>query len=56
VTQGLQGKNLEKIIRRSSLGCLASVTDVAKATIFLISENSSSITGTTLTIDAGSTA
>jgi 3-oxoacyl-[acyl-carrier protein] reductase len=56
MTSSLQGEKLASIKRRSPLGKLASVNDVAKGVMFLMNENSSLITGTTLTIDGGSTA
>ncbi|MBO2551824.1 SDR family NAD(P)-dependent oxidoreductase [Shewanella algae] len=56
MTAGLQGEKLKSIIRRSPLGRLANVDDAAAAAVFLLSEDASSITGTTITVDAGSTA
>ncbi|PCJ39606.1 MAG: 3-oxoacyl-ACP reductase [SAR86 cluster bacterium] len=56
MTQGLQGDKLASITRRSPLGRLANVDDAAQATIFLLSDGAGSITGTTITVDAGSTA
>lgn len=56
MTAGLQGEKLNSIKRRSALGRLASVEDAAKAAVFLLSESANSITGTTITVDAGSTA
>lgn len=56
MTTGLQGERLATIKRRSPLGKLANPVDVANAVCFLMSEHASSITGTTLTVDAGSTA
>ncbi len=56
MTSSLKNDKLESIKRRSSLGNLATVEDVANSVIFLLSENAKNITGTTLTIDAGSTA
>ena len=56
MTGGLQGKKLESIKRRSPLGRLANVKDAAGAVVFLLSDGAVSITGTTLTVDAGSTA
>jgi len=56
MTEGLVGDKLDKIKRRSCLGRLANVNDAASAALFLISENASGITGTTFTVDAGSTA
>lgn len=56
MTEGLQGEKLASIKRRSPLGRLAHVDDAAEAVLFLLSDGASSITGTTLTVDAGSTA
>lgn len=56
MTQGLEGEKLVSITRRSPLGRLAHVDDAAQAVMFLLSENASSITGSTITVDAGSTA
>ena len=43
-------------MRRSALRRLAEVEDVANAVEFLLSDKASNITGTVLTVDAGSTA
>ena len=56
MTKGLQGEKLKSITRRSPLGRLANVDDAAQATLFLLSDSASSITGSTITVDAGSTA
>ncbi|MCX2498685.1 SDR family NAD(P)-dependent oxidoreductase [Plesiomonas shigelloides] len=56
MTVGLVGDKLEKIKRRSCLGRLANVKDVASMALFLLSEDAAGITGTTFTVDAGSTA
>ena len=56
MTKDLQGDKLASIMRRSPLGRLAHVDDAAKAALFLLSESASSITGSTITVDAGSTA
>ncbi len=56
MTAGLDESKLASIRRRSPSGKLAEVGDVAAAIGFLLSEEAASITGTTLTIDAGSTA
>lgn len=56
MTQGLQGDKLSKIERRSPLGRLANVEDAAQGALYLLSDGAKSITGSTLTIDAGSTA
>lgn len=46
----------QKIARRSALRRLADVDDVADAVEFLMGDKAKSITGTVLTVDAGSTA
>lgn len=56
MTGALQGEKLESIKRRSPLGRLATVDDAANAVAWLIHPDSSAITGTTITVDAGSTA
>ncbi len=56
MTTALQGEKLESIRRRSPLGHLAKVEDAAYAVSYLLSEKAASITGTTITVDAGSTA
>ena len=56
MTSGLQGEKLKSIKRRSPLGKLASVDDVAHSVAFLLSDHASSMTGSTITVDAGSTA
>ncbi len=54
MTSALQGDKLESIKRRSPLGHLATVEDAAYAVSYLLSEKSFSVTGTTITVDAGS--
>jgi 3-oxoacyl-[acyl-carrier protein] reductase len=56
MTQGLKGKELEQIVRRSALRRLADVDDVANAVEFLVGDKARNITGTVLTVDAGSIA
>ena len=56
MTQGLSQEQREKIERRSALRRLTDVEDVANAVDFLLSDKAKSITGTVLTVDAGSTA
>lgn len=56
MTSGLQGEKLESIKRRSPLGHLAEVEDVAGTVNYLLSNDAKNITGTTFTVDAGSTA
>ena len=56
MTSGLQGEKLESIKRRSPLGHLATVQDVAGTVAYLLSDDAKNITGSTITVDAGSTA
>jgi 3-oxoacyl-[acyl-carrier protein] reductase len=56
MTQSLKDVDREKIIRRSALRRLVNAEDVADAVEFLLSDRSKNITGTVLTVDAGSTA
>jgi 3-oxoacyl-[acyl-carrier protein] reductase len=56
MTHALKGEKIESIKRRSPLGKLAGVDDVASGVAYLLGESAAMITGTTLTIDAGSTA
>ena len=56
MTQGLEGKQRDQVARRSALRRLAAVDDVADAVEFLMGDKSKSITGTVMTVDAGSTA
>jgi len=56
MTAGLVGDKLASIRRRSPSGKLAGVDDVARSVSFLLGEGGAMITGTTITVDAGSTA
>jgi 3-oxoacyl-[acyl-carrier protein] reductase len=56
MTGGIASSKLESIKRRSPSGQLASVKDVAASVSFLLGDGGSMITGTTITVDAGSTA
>ena len=56
MTSALDDAQRAKIARRSALGRLATVADVAAAATFLMSEAAAGITGTTMTVDAGNTA
>jgi 3-oxoacyl-[acyl-carrier protein] reductase len=56
MTQGLDGERREKVARRSALRRFPEVDDVADAVEFLLGSRARSITGTVLTVDAGSTA
>jgi 3-oxoacyl-[acyl-carrier protein] reductase len=56
MTQGLKEEQRQRIVRRSALRRLADIEDVANTVEFLLGPKSKSITGTVLTVDAGSTA
>jgi len=56
MTQALDAENMTKIVRRSALHRFAEVEDVADAVEFLLSDKARNITGTVLTVDAGTTA
>jgi 3-oxoacyl-[acyl-carrier protein] reductase len=56
MTRELGDQEREKIMRRSALRRLVSAEDVAGSVDFLMSDAAQSITGTTLTVDAGNTA
>ena len=56
MTQRLEGKRREKVARRSALRRLPEVNEVADSVEYLLSDRAKSITGTVLTVDAGSTA
>jgi 3-oxoacyl-[acyl-carrier protein] reductase len=55
-TQDLGEEHRSQVSRRSALGRLAEVEDVAHAVEFLLGEGGRNITGTVLTVDAGATA
>jgi 3-oxoacyl-[acyl-carrier protein] reductase len=56
MTAGLSEVNLDRIATRSALGRFAAVDEVAAGVAFLLSDAGAGITGTTITIDGGSTA
>jgi 3-oxoacyl-[acyl-carrier protein] reductase len=56
MTKGLGEEQRGQIVRRSALQRLPDVDDVANAVEFLLGEKSQNITGTVVTVDAGSTA
>tara|TARA_B100000989_G_C19523312_1_gene465416 strand:+ start:763 stop:1488 length:726 start_codon:yes stop_codon:yes gene_type:complete len=56
MTKGISSKNLDTIKRRSPLKRLVSTSEVSSGVLYLLSEDASSITGITLTIDAGNSA
>lgn len=56
MTRELTDEHREQIKRRSALRRLADIDDVANAVEFLLSDRAKNITGTVVTVDAGSTA
>ncbi len=56
MTQGLDDVKLASVRRRSPLGALTTPDQVAGSVAFLLSDDAQTITGTVLTVDAGSTA
>jgi 3-oxoacyl-[acyl-carrier protein] reductase len=56
MTDALEGAHRAQIVRRSPLSRLAEPEDVAEAVCFLMTEAARNVTGTVLTVDAGSTA
>jgi 3-oxoacyl-[acyl-carrier protein] reductase len=56
MTREMGEEERDKIARRSAMRRLIEPNDVAGAVAFLLSEKAKNITGTTLTVDAGSTA
>jgi len=56
MTGGLGVEQRERIMRRSALGRLVEVDDVANAVEYLLGDKAKHITGTVITVDAGSTA
>jgi 3-oxoacyl-[acyl-carrier protein] reductase len=55
MTHGMDLGQRQRVIRRSALRRLADCDDVADAVEFLISDKAKNITGTVVTVDAGST-
>lgn len=55
MSAGLEAKKREHIIKRTPLGRLGNVNDIAPAVVFLLSDGAAFITGQTLTIDGGIT-
>ena len=56
MTHDLNEKQRQQIARRSALQCMPTAQDVAAVVEFLMSEKATNITGTVMTVDAGSTA
>ena len=56
MTDSLTGEHRDQLVRRSALRRFPSVEDVADAIEFLLGAKAKNITGTVLTVDAGTTA
>jgi 3-oxoacyl-[acyl-carrier protein] reductase len=56
MTGSMTAEQRAKVARRSALQRLPEVEDVSNAVVFLLGDGARSITGTVLTVDAGSTA
>jgi len=56
MTESLQEEERAQVVRRSALRRLPDVEDIANAVEFLLGDKARNITGTVLTVDAGSTA
>lgn len=56
MTRSMDSRRREQLARRSALRRFASVEDVADAIGYLLGDKTGSITGTVLTVDAGTTA
>jgi 3-oxoacyl-[acyl-carrier protein] reductase len=56
MTVGLDDAHRDQIVRRSPFKRLAETDDVAEAVAYLVSDAARNVTGTVLTVDAGSTA
>lgn len=56
LSASLREDQLEAIVRRTPAGRLADTTDVAGAVAYLLSDEAAMISGTTITVDGGSTA
>jgi 3-oxoacyl-[acyl-carrier protein] reductase len=56
MTRHMDAAERDRVVRRSALGRLPEIEDVANTASFLLSEEAKNITGTVLTVDAGNTA
>lgn len=56
MTRGFAEGQREQIARRSALRRMAEIEDIANAVAFLVGDEAKNITGTVVTVDAGSTA
>jgi 3-oxoacyl-[acyl-carrier protein] reductase len=55
MTHGMDFEQRQRVIRRSALRRLADCDDIADAVEFLVTDKAKNITGTVVTVDAGST-
>ena len=55
MVRDLEAESKQRIVRRTPLGRLAQVEDIANAVQFLVSEQAAFITGHTLVVDGGLT-
>lgn len=56
MTSSISDDQIQSILRRSPLGRLPTVEEVAKSIAYLLSDDAGSVTGTDIVVDAGSTA
>jgi 3-oxoacyl-[acyl-carrier protein] reductase len=56
MTAGMDDKQHATVVRRAALKRLPGIDDVAHAIVYLLSDGAKNVTGTVLTVDAGSTA
>jgi 3-oxoacyl-[acyl-carrier protein] reductase len=56
MTRGMDEEQRQQVVRRSALRRLPEITDVANAVEYLLSDKAKNVTGTVMTVDAGSTA
>jgi len=56
MSAGLTGRQLESIVRRTPVGRLTGTDEVAGSVAYLMGPDAAAVTGTTITVDGGSTA
>jgi 3-oxoacyl-[acyl-carrier protein] reductase len=56
LTSGMEDEARDRVVRRSPLNRLAEAADVAAAVAYLLSDDARNVTGSVMTVDAGSTA
>ncbi len=56
MTDGMSNADRQRVARRSALRRLAEAADVAHAVCYLLSDGARNVTGTTMVVDAGTTA